>query len=61
MLSSISIHCVEVPLPTVKTIFLLVLILVRENMEDHLQQNRWKMLLVSHPVTMGPEENNIAL
>ena len=34
----------EVPSPTVKMSFLLVLTSVRINMEDHSQQSRWKML-----------------
>ena len=34
----------EVPSPTVKMSFLLVLTSVRVNMEDHSQQSRWKML-----------------
>ena len=33
----------EVPSPTVKMNFLLVLTLVRANMEDHSQLSRWKM------------------
>ena len=48
MLLKTSVQDVGVPLLTVKMSFLLVLTLVRANMEDHSQQSRLKMLLSTY-------------